>query len=118
MKNKIESYEKIRHQLIDASAGRYPQQNQQEGKNMLLKMLSWLRELKTFDPVELNNGVSYWPYMDYLDDLQYIYFYLMCGEYKYACGKVEQYLARHSIKQRRVYDALVILLEKVEKGEL
>ena len=89
-----------------------PPEEEKIAKESLLEILSLLKELKPEfkDP---QGGLSYF---EFLEKLQRIYFELAAHRYMKACDELGEFFAAYPINQRRIYNGLVMLLEKVDKG--
>lgn len=54
----------------------------------------------------------------FLQKLQHIFLELARGRYAPACNEVDTYISEYPIEERRIHHGLVMLLEKVQSGEL
>lgn len=88
-------------------------QEEQAAKDALLEVLRLLKNTQPRNEVP-QNGLLY---MAYLEKLQHIYVRLAAGRFVSACNQVDTYLCEYPIEQRRIYDGLVLLLEKIKKWE-
>ena len=88
-------------------------------KKALLETLNFLQR---YDPpkVELRDGCREQGcgYYLFLEKLQYIFLELARGRYAPACNEVDTYISEYPIEERRIHHGLVMLLEKVQTGEL
>lgn len=85
-------------------------------------LLETLNILQQYEPpkAEFRDGChdrGYGHYL-FLQKLQHIFLELARGRYAPACNEVDTYISEYPIEERRIHHGLVMLLEKVQRGEL
>lgn len=83
-----------------------------EAKDALLETLSLLRQSKP----KFRDPEPTPMYFGFLERLQQIYFELHEHRFASACNEVYTYICVCPINERRVYNGLVSLLEKLQEG--